>query len=58
MDRQEQIDFIDVASTPADRILDLMGREIAGTKLKCATLGLDTAKAAAQELRRRNEEDL
>ena len=27
-------------------ILDLMGHEIAGTRLKCATLGLNTTKEA------------
>jgi nitrogen fixation NifU-like protein len=47
----------DVENTSADVVLDLLGREIAGTRLKCATLGLDTAKAAVRALRR-NEQEL
>jgi nitrogen fixation NifU-like protein len=39
-----------VEATPAEAILDLMGREIAATRLKCATLGLNTAKDAARRL--------
>jgi len=38
----------DVEATSAEAILDLMGREIAGTRLKCATLGLNTVKAAGR----------
>jgi nitrogen fixation NifU-like protein len=41
----------EVAETPPDAILDLMGREIAGTRLKCAALGLNTAKEAVRRLR-------
>lgn len=43
----------DVEATSADDILDLLGREIASTRLKCATLALNTTKAAVQELRKR-----
>jgi nitrogen fixation NifU-like protein len=42
----------DVEATPSDAILDLLGREIAGTRLKCATLGLNTTKEAIRALRR------
>ncbi len=45
----------DVENTSAEAILDLIGREIAGTRLKCATLGLNTTKAAVAELRRKRE---
>ncbi len=45
----------DVEETPADTILDLLGREIASTRLKCATLSLNTTKAAVQQLRSRQE---
>ena len=47
----------DVEQTSPDAILDLIGREIAGTRLKCATLGLNTTKAAVAELRRREIRD-
>jgi nitrogen fixation NifU-like protein len=43
----------DVEATPADVILDMIGREIASTRLKCATLGLNTTKDAVRVLRRR-----
>ena len=42
----------DVESTSSDVILDILGREIAGTRLKCATLGLNTTKEAVRTLRR------
>ena len=42
----------DVESTPSDAILDIVGREFAGTRLKCATLGLNTVKEAVRMLRR------
>jgi len=42
----------DLESTPSDVILDILGREIAGTRLKCATLGLNTVKEAVRMLRR------
>jgi nitrogen fixation protein NifU and related proteins len=42
----------DVESTSPDAILDILGREIAGTRLKCATLGLNTAKEAVRVLQR------
>jgi nitrogen fixation NifU-like protein len=41
----------DVEATPVDAILDLLGRELAGTRLKCATLGLNTTKEAVRRLR-------
>ena len=46
----------DVESTPSDAILDILGREIAGTRLKCATLGLNTTKEAVRSLRRADKE--
>jgi nitrogen fixation NifU-like protein len=42
----------EVEGMPSDVILDLLGREVAGTRLKCATLGLNTVKEAARALRR------
>lgn len=47
----------DVESTSPDTILDLLGREIAGTRLKCAMLGLNTTKEAVRELRRREPQE-
>jgi nitrogen fixation NifU-like protein len=41
----------DVEATSGNDILDLLGREIAGTRLKCATLGLNTTKEAVRRLR-------
>jgi nitrogen fixation NifU-like protein len=41
----------DVEAASAEAILDLMGREIAATRLKCVTLGLNTAKDAVRALR-------
>jgi len=46
----------DVESTSPDVILDILGREIAGTRLKCATLGLNTTKEAVRQLRRKKAE--
>lgn len=43
----------EVESMPSDVILDQLGRELAATRPRCATLGLDTTKKAVQELRRR-----
>lgn len=43
----------DVEATPTDAILDILGRELAGTRLKCATLGLNTTKEAVRMLRKR-----
>ena len=40
----------EVEATSSDAILDILGREIAGTRLKCATLGLNTAKEAVRRL--------
>lgn len=41
----------DVEATPADTILDILGRELAGARLKCAMLGLNTTKEAVRRLR-------
>jgi len=41
----------DVEATTSDAILDLLGREIVSTRLKCATLGLNTLKEAVWRLR-------
>ena len=42
----------EIETTPSEAILDILGREIAGTRLKCATLGLNTTKEAVRVLRR------
>lgn len=42
----------DVETTPAEVILDILGREIAATRLKCAVLGLNTVKEAVRVARR------
>jgi nitrogen fixation NifU-like protein len=47
----------EVESTPSDVILEMLGRELAATRPKCATLGLDTTKKAVQELRRREMQE-
>ena len=41
----------EIEATPSEAILDILGREIAGTRLKCATLGLNTTKEAVRRLR-------
>ena len=41
----------EVEATPPEAVLDLLGREIDGTRLKCATLGLNTTKDAVRKLR-------
>lgn len=41
----------DVENTSPDVILDMIGREIAATRLKCATLGLNTTKEAVRKVR-------
>ena len=46
----------DVEATSSDAILDILGREIAGTRLKCATLGLNTTKEAVRVLKWRTQE--
>jgi nitrogen fixation NifU-like protein len=46
----------DVETASPDVILDLIGREIVSTRLKCAMLGLNTTKEAVRSLRRRGEE--
>ncbi len=46
----------DVEATSSEALLDLLGREIAGTRLKCATLGLNTAKEAVRRLPRADKE--
>lgn len=47
----------EVEATPADTILDLLGRELAGTRLKCATLGLNTTKEAIRVFKRSQRGD-
>jgi hypothetical protein len=42
----------EVEATPSDAILEILGREIAGTRLKCAMLGLNAVKEAVRMLRR------
>ena len=42
----------EIEALSADTILDLLGREIAGTRLKCATLGLNTVKEAVRLVRK------
>lgn len=37
--------------TPVDEILDELGRELAATRLKCAALGINTAKEAVRQAR-------
>ncbi len=46
----------DVEKTPAEVILDILGREIAATRLKCAVLGLNTVKEAVRVARRNRTE--
>jgi nitrogen fixation protein NifU and related proteins len=41
----------EVEAMPSDVVLDMLGRELAATRLKCATLGLNTTKEAVQRLR-------
>ena len=41
----------DIEGTSANTILDLFGREIAGTRPKCVTLGLNATKGAVRALR-------
>ena len=41
----------EIETTSSEAILDILGREIAGTRLKCATLGLNTTKEAVRRLR-------
>ena len=45
----------DVENTEPEVILDLLGREIASTRLRCATLGISTTKEAVRAWRRRRE---
>ena len=42
----------DVENTSGEVILDILGRELAATRLKCATLGLNTTKEAVRQARR------
>ncbi len=41
----------EVEAMPSDVVLDMLGRELAATRLKCATLGLNTTKEAVRRLR-------
>jgi nitrogen fixation NifU-like protein len=47
----------DVENTPNDVMLDMMGRELAATRLKCATLGINTTKAAVRTLRQQEMQE-
>lgn len=46
----------DVENTPADIVLEMLGRELAATRLKCALLGLNTTKEAVRIVRRTRAE--
>ena len=46
----------DVENTSGEIILDVLGRELAATRLKCATLGLNTTKEAVRQARRQREQ--
>ena len=46
----------DVENTSGEIILDVLGRELAATRLKCATLGLNTTKEAVRKARREREQ--
>lgn len=41
----------DIERTDQDVIIDLLGRDIVATRLRCATLGLTTVQNAVRELR-------
>ena len=42
----------DVENTSGEDILNILGRELAATRLKCATLGLNTTKEAVRKVHR------
>jgi nitrogen fixation NifU-like protein len=42
----------EVVEMPASAILEMLGPDIASTRLRCATLGLNTVKEAARAVRR------
>ncbi len=42
----------EIEAADSNVIIDLLGREIVATRLRCATLGLTTAQNAVNELRR------
>jgi nitrogen fixation NifU-like protein len=42
----------DVENTSGEVVLDILGRELAATRLKCATLGINTTKEAVRQARR------
>ena len=52
MEMFESKTLTDIENTAQDTIIDLLGREIAATRLRCATLGLTTVQNAVRELRR------
>lgn len=52
MEMFESKTLADIENTAQDTIIDLLGREIAATRLRCATLGLTTVQNAVRELRR------
>ncbi len=54
MEMFESKTLTDIENTAQDTIIDLLGREIAATRLRCATLGLTTVQNAVRELRRQH----
>ena len=46
----------EVENASSEVILDVLGRELAATRLKCATLGLNTTKEAVRKARREREQ--
>lgn len=47
----------DVENTPNEVMLEMIGRELAATRLKCATLGINTTKAAVRALRQQEMQE-
>jgi nitrogen fixation NifU-like protein len=45
----------DEENTSSEVILDMLGRELAATRLKCATLGLNTTKEAVRAAQRQRQ---
>lgn len=41
----------EVEDMPYDAIVDMLGRDVVATRLRCATLGLSTVKAAVKKYR-------
>ena len=45
----------EIEALDADDVIELMGREVVISRLRCATVGIGTLQAAAKELRRRSQ---